>query len=284
MLQIITDSASDITLKQAENMKIHIVPLSIRFPDGECPQEKDEDFLTFYRRLQEAEELPVTSQPSPEAYLTYYREAEKNGDDVLVLTLSSGLSGTINAAKIAKEICEYDRVFVVDTRQAILSQRIVVEYAVKLRDEGLKTEEIVENIEELRDRVVVCGVVDTLTYLKKGGRIPKSLAVLGNALQIKPVIILEDKILKTIGKVRGRKAGKKCLHQKFEESENDVDFPIYFGYTSDKEIVEEFMQETIEKYGLEAGRTKMYPVGGVIGTHVSTDCIAVAYVKKSSEK
>ena len=147
MLQIITDSASDITLKQAENMKIHIVPLSIRFPDGECPQEKDEDFLTFYRRLQEAEELPVTSQPSPEAYLTYYREAEKNGDDVLVLTLSSGLSGTINAAKIAKEICEYDRVFVVDTRQAILSQRIVVEYAVKLRDEGLKTEEIVENME-----------------------------------------------------------------------------------------------------------------------------------------
>lgn len=281
MLQIVTDSASDITLKQAKEMNIQIVPLRIEFPDGECPQERDEDFVIFYDRLAKTKELPVTSQPSPQQYLTIFEKAKAAGDEVLVLTLSSGLSGTIGSAQTAKELCEYDAVYIVDSRLAILAQRMLVEYAVKLRESGVGTMELLEKVKEKRDHITVCGMLDTLTCLRKGGRIPASLAIIGNALSIKPVIILEDKILKTLGKVRGRKAGKKCLHQRFEQDEIDPDFPVYFGYTSDRDIAEEFMKETAEKYGLK--NTRLYPVGGVIGTHVGTGCIAICFASKRSE-
>ena len=189
MIQIITDSASDITRKEAEDMGIHIVPLRIQFEDGECPQETEEDFLTFYERLEKAKELPKTSQPSPQTYLEYFEEAEKAQDEVLVITLSSGLSGTIGAAQTAKDISEYEKVYIVDSRQAILAQRMLVEYAVKLRAEQMPVKEIVAKLEELRDQITVCGMLDTLTYLKKGGRIPAALAVVGNVIGIKPVYI-----------------------------------------------------------------------------------------------
>lgn len=278
MLQIVTDSASDITLEQARQMGIRIVPLRIEFSDGECPQEKDEDFEIFYNRLIKAQKLPVTSQPSPQQYLTIFEEAKEAGDEVLVLTLSSGLSGTIGSAQTARELCGYDPIYIVDSRQAILAQRMLVEYAVKLRDSGMDTRELIDKVKEKRDHITVCGMLDTLTYLRKGGRIPASLAIIGNALSIKPVIILEDTILKTLGKVRGRKAGKKYLHKRFEQAELDPEFPVYFGYSSNKEISEEFMRETVEKYGLK--NAYLYPVGGIIGTHVGTDCIAITFASK----
>ena len=206
MIQIITDSASDITTKEAEEMGIQIVPLRIQF------EETEQDFLTFYKRLEQVDQLPKTSQPSPQAYLEYFEAAKEAGDDVLVITLSSGLSGTIGAARTAKDISEYDRVFLVDSRLAILAQRMLVEYAVKLRAQQMPVEEIVKKLEEIRDQITVCGMLDTLTYLKKGGRIPAALAVIGNVIGIKPVIILEDKILKPIAKVRGRSAGYKMLN------------------------------------------------------------------------
>lgn len=278
MLQIITDSASDITKEQAKKMGIYIIPLRVHFQDGDCPQEKDEDFQVFYDRLTRAESLPITSQPSPAQYVTLFERFKKADDEVLVITLSGGLSGTITAAKTAREICGYEDIYIVDSRQAIISQRLLVEHAVKLRNQNFETDHIVREIKKLRDRITVCGVVDTLTYLQKGGRIPSSLAFVGNMLNIKPVIVLENKILKTIGKVRGRKAGIKCLYDRFENGNPDLGFPVYFGYTSNRGLVEQFMAETIEKYHIK--KTGIYPVGGVIGTHVGTDCIAIAFVLK----
>lgn len=280
MLRIITDSASDITLEQAKELDIQIVPINIQFADGPCSQESEEDFQRFYARLVEAEELPVTSQPSPELYLELFENAKAAGDEVLVLTLSSGLSGTINAANIARNMCEYDPIYIVDSRQAIASQRILVERAVEMRAAGRTAPEIVEEMEALRDRVTVNGVIDTLTYLRKGGRIPAGLAIVGNALKIKPVIVLEDKILKTVGKAMGREAGKKMLYQRFEKFPPDPAFPIYFVYSSEESLGQKFMEETIEKYQLQDFQMKMYPVCGIIGTHVGTNCFGLAYVQK----
>lgn len=278
MLRIITDSAADITLAQAEKMNIQIVPLSITFPDGECPQETEEDFKVFYQRLAASKELPTTSQVPLDTYLRHYQAAQAAGDDILVLTLSGGLSGTVRSAETAKQLCDYDRIFIVDTHQAILSQRMVVEHAVRLRDQGMSTEQIVAEVEALRDRVTVSGVVDTLVYLRKGGRIPASLAILGTALKIKPVIALQGSILQAIGKAMGRKAGIRMLHERFEKYPPDPAFPILFGYTSDAEISREFMEELVEKYHLQSFTTALLPVGGVIGTHVGDNCIALCYV------
>lgn len=282
MIQIVTDSASDITLEEAKKLNIHIVPLTITFEDGtECPQETLEDFEVFYQRLNSCKELPSTSQPSPELYCEIYDRAKEAGDDVLVLTLSGGLSGTVNSATMARNISEYDRVVVVDTRHAITSQRILVEHAVKMRDNGESVTAIAEKITELRDYATVSGVVDTLKFLKKGGRIPASLATVGTALNLKPIIALQDAKLITIGKTIGRNAGKKLLYTRFEKYEPDENYPILFGYTADREFGEAFMKETIEKYNLQSYETKLYSIGGVIGTHVGDKCIAIAYVSKT---
>lgn len=281
MLQIITDSASDITLDQAREMNVHIVSLNIQFPDGPYDQQTEEDIARFYQRLEQSEELPITSQPSPEAYLALFEQAKEAGDEVLVLTLSSGLSGTINAANIAKNMCDYDPIYILDSEQAIAAQRMMVDYAVKLRDRGMDTPAIVTELETFRSRVCVSGVIDTLTYLRKGGRIPPSLAIVGNALRVKPVIVLEDKVIKTVGKALGREAGKKMLYQRFEKFTMDPEFPIYFVYTSDREMGEEFMAQTIEKYGWQDHPTALTPIGGVIGTHLGTSAVGFCFVKKA---
>jgi len=278
MLRIVTDTASDITIEQAKEMNIDVVSLDITFEDGPAPQRTEEDFRRFYERLEACEKLPVTSRTPPEEYLKIFQEAKAQGDEVLVLTLSSGLSGTVDSARMAKQIADYDKIEVVDSQQAILTQRMLVEHAVKLREDGYQMQEIVERVKAMRDQVVVCGVVDTLKYLQKGGRIPASLATLGTLLRIKPVIVLEDKILKQLGKARGHDAGEAMLYKRMEQDGFNKAYPVYFGYTSDKELAEAFMQQTKERYGLT--QTRLFPVGGVIGTHCGTRCVAVAYVKQ----
>ena len=278
-MMIITDSASDITEKEAEEMDIRLVWLKTKFSDGDFPMKTEEDFCRFFDKLAEEKDLPMTSQPSPEEYLEFFEEAKSKGEEVLVLTLSSGLSGTINAANLAKQMSEYDKIWIIDSEQAIITQRFLVQKAAELRKEGKTTEDIVEILEDLKKRVTVCGMLDTLTYLRKGGRIPAALAVVGNMLHIKPVIELKDKTLTMLGKARGRSGGMKYLWKEFESYDIDREEPVYFGYTSDREIGEKFMMDTVEKYGLK--NYKLYPVGGIIGTHVGPACVAISFVKKS---
>ena len=179
-MMIITDSASDITKQEAEEMDIRIVWLKTKFSDGDFPLKTEEDFIHFFDKLAEERELPVTSQPSPEEFLQLYEEAKEKNEEVLVITLSSGLSGTVNAANLAKQMSEYEKIWIIDSEQAIVTQRFLVQKAVDMRAQGKNMEEIVAAIEDLKKRVTVCGMLDTLTYLKKGGRIPAALAVLGN--------------------------------------------------------------------------------------------------------
>ena len=281
MIQIVTDSASDITLKQAEEMNVQIVPLTILFEDGVCPQETDEDFQIFYEKLIKENGLPKTSQPTPNKYLEIFRLAKEVGDEVLVITLSGGLSGTVQSAKLAKDLAGYERIEIIDSKQAILTQRMLVEYAVKLRDEGKTLDEITALVLKQREKLTVFGILDTLTYLKKGGRIPASMALLGNLLRIKPVIILKNSVLEQLGKARGRRDGLKMLCTQMEEAEIDLDFPVYFGYTLDPEPTKQFQMEMEQKFQLK--NTKLYPVGGVIGTHVGPNCVAVAFAVKDKQ-
>lgn len=278
MLRIVTDTASDITVEQARNMNIDVVSLDITFEDGPAPQRTEEDFRRFYQRLEACDKLPVTSRTPPEEYLNLFQDAREKGDEVLVITLSGGLSGTVDSARMAKQIADYDKIEVVDSHQAILTQRMLVEQAVKLREEGYQLQEIVQRIKNTRDQVVVCGVVDTLKYLQKGGRIPASLGTLGTLLRIKPVIILQDRVLKQLGKARGHDAGEEMLYKHMEQDGINKAYPVYFGYTSDRELAERFMQRTRERFGLT--QTRLFPIGGVIGTHCGTRCVAVAYVKR----
>ena len=278
MIRIVTDTASDILRHEAAAMNVDIVSLEITFDDDPCPHATEEDIQRFYQRLISSKNLPITSRPSPAAYMKIIEEAKAAGDDVLILTLSSGLSGTWESAEQAKQMAEYDRVRVVDTHQAILTQRILVEHAVHMRREGKTLDEIADAIESMRDRVVVCGVVDTLVYLKKGGRVPASLAIIGEALNIKPVIVLEDKILKNMGKVRGRKASLEALVDHYVEL-SAGEGPIYISHADCMADVERLKDMLRKKAGAEVDL--VCDIGAVIGSHSGPGTVALFFVGRN---
>lgn len=281
MIRIVTDNGSDITLEEAQNLNVERVVLETAFEDSVCPMNTDEDYARFYEKLKASEKLPITSRPAPQQYLDIYLDAKAKGDGVVVIALSSGLSGTYESACVAKDMAEYEDIRVIDSHQAVMSQRILVEHAVKLRNSGRTLDEIVSGVKDVRHRVRVVGVIGSLVYLRKGGRIPPALALLGDALGIKPVITVAQKVIQPIGKVRGVKAGIAQMYKMMDQEGIDPAFAPCFGYTSNTEMGESFMRETMEKYGLR--KASLSRVSGIIGTHLGTDSIGVAYVKKHED-
>jgi len=281
MIRIVTDTGSDITYLGASALGMESLELSITFSEFPYDVRNDTDFSIFYENLVKAKNLPTTSQVTPAQYLDVFNDAKEKGHDVLVITLSGGLSGTYQSALMAKEECDYDRIVVIDSRQAIMPQRALAEHAVKLRDEGKNLAEIEQVILDLKERLVVFGMLDTLTYLKKGGRVPPAMALIGNVLNIKPVIILRGGVLEPLGKVRGSQAGKQTLWKQLEKDGYDESWPIYFGHINCEARCKEFMQETIDKFGLKKESCIMYPIGGIIGTHLGPGSLLLSCVKKA---
>ncbi len=278
MLRIVIDTASDITKKEADAMQVELVALKVLFGDENCPCETEEDREIFFQKLLHAKELPSTSQPSPSQYLEIYEQAESAGDEVLVLTLSAGLSGTYQSACIAKDMIAYEPITIVDTKNVIAAERLLIEYAVRLRAQGMGREDIEKKLIAVRDRVVLCGVVDTLTYLRKGGRIPASLAVVGEALKLKPALAVRDGVIEQLAKSRGMKQAVKRLYEEYDAMPVDPEFPVYFGYVHDPEPAEAFMTETVEKYNQTD--VKLFPVGPTIAVHTGPGCIILVFVRE----
>jgi DegV family protein with EDD domain len=278
MIRIVTDNASDITLEQARSMKIERVCLVTSFDDIPCAMDTNEDYDRFYEMLAASEKLPVTSRPSPDRYLEIFEDAKEKGDHVLVLTLSSGLSGTCESAHVAKNMCGYDNITIIDTLQAVMTQRMLVERAVFMRDSGMPVGRIISEIEKLKDKVHVIGIIGSLKCLKKGGRIPPALATIGDALGIKPVITVKDGVIVPVGKVRGMKAGINMAWKMLDDEDIDRDYPLVFGYTSDLGIAEKFVRDTMEHCNMSD--SKICQVCGIIGTHLGPDSIGVAYVSQ----
>jgi len=282
MIKIITDTSSDITLTQAKEMDIILLPLIVSFGEGQSyDQFADEDFTVFYNLLETCKELPVTSLSSPNDYLTHFEEAKQNGDEVVAIPISSKLSGSWQSAHLAKEMAGYDNIHIIDAKQAIIGQRLLVEHAVRLRAEGESAADIAASVTELSGRIRLYGTLDTLKYLIKGGRMPKTTGMIGTALNIKPVVFLEDGAVTAAGKARGRTAALSMM-EKFIEKDSDFDpnFPICFGYTKDKNPMDVFADSVKKNFNIANTNTKEYPVGCVIGTHIGPDAVVVVWVVK----
>ena len=278
MLRIITDTGSDIPYLSAGALGMESLELAVEFEEFAYDYRNDTDFSTFFEYLAQAKNLPTTSQVTPGQYLDVFRDAEEKGDEVLVIAISSKISGTYGSAVIAKEMSGYEGITLVDSRQCFTTQRMLAEEAVKLRAEGKSRAEIAKEVEILRERLVLVVMLDTLKYLKKGGRVPPALALVGELLNLKPTLIVRDGKIEALGKARGFEAGKRALWKQFETDGYDPTRPVYFGYSYDKVRGDAFMQETKNKYGL-VGECQLFPVGGVIGTHTGTGAIAIAYAK-----
>ena len=278
-ITIITDSASDIS--QNNNKGVTVLPMTITF--GE---ENYEDGVSltpdnFYMKLIESSALPKTSQVSPYAFGQAYENSLKSADYVIVITLSSKLSGTYQSACIAAD--DYDgRVFVIDSENVTVGEQILVDYALSLIDKGIEVNTIVSQLNTMKKRIRLVALLDTLAYLKKGGRISSGAAFLGNVLSIKPVIAIVDGEVSFLGKARGSKQGNNFLIQQVDTYGGiDYSLPVLLGYTGCSTVLmDKYIKDSSSLWEGRIPVPDIIQVGATIGTHIGPGGIAVAFFSK----
>lgn len=170
-IRIVTDSGADLEAAEYSQYQIELVPLGLTIDGRIYSANRQFNKADFFRMLEAAKVFPKTSQPAPSEFEAVFEDAREKGDQVVYLSIASALSGTYQTATVVKGLGEYDNVFVVDSRTATLCQKLLVLHAAKLRDEGKTAEQIVSALEQLRGRVRVYAGLDTLEYLRKGGRL-----------------------------------------------------------------------------------------------------------------
>ena len=279
-IRIITDSASDIVAPQRR--EVTVLPMSIAFGEREYLDGVDLTHREFYERLVEGEELPVTSQISPGAFEDAFRAAVEAGETVVAVTLSSKLSGTWQSACLAAQ--EFPgQVYVVDSQSAAIGERILVERAVELLDQGLEAMAIARRLDMEKKDVRLVALLDTLEYLKRGGRISPSIALVGGLLSIKPVIAVERGEVALLGKARGSKNGNNLLMEEIQKTAGiDFDRPYRLGYTGlSDSLLQKYIADSRALWEGHGDSLPVCTVGGTIGTHVGPGAVAVAFFCKS---
>lgn len=273
-VKIIVDSTVD--LAPDVKARVKAVPLSVRFGDQEFQDGVTITADKFYEMLVKSEELPTTSQPTPAAFEDAYQEAVDAGYEVVCITISSRLSGTYQSATIAAE--EFPgKVFVVDSRTAAIGAGVLTEYALQLADQGMGAEEILHCLMEKRKKVRLYAIVDTLEYLKKGGRLSSTVAVVGGLLNIKPIICVDEAgEIQVPGKARGMKNAFAQLNQMAAQNGGiDASMPAMLGYTGESN--ENLMKYIEENPELWSSDTKQTIIGSAIGVHVGPGAVAVSF-------
>ena len=277
-VRIITDSTVDMAPRLAD--QVDIVPITLRFGDEEYIDGVTMDKKMFYERLTTSRELPTTSQATPEAFRKVYERVTAAGDSAVVVTLSSKLSGTYQSACIAAE--DYENICVVDSHNATVGSGVLAEYALECARKGMSAREVAQALETRRDDIRLVALLDTLEYLKKGGRVSKAVAFAGGLLQIKPVVSIRDGAVAVEGKARGTKQGGQMLMDMIRE-EDGVDFtmPVLFGYAGSSDaLLKKFMEDSGEIWDGNLKEKDATLVCSVIGTHVGPGAFAVSFFRK----
>lgn len=281
MVRIITDSASDFTKEDAKRLNIEVLPLTVTFGDEVYRDGVDLDSKTFYEKLIESDTLPTTSQIPPYVFEETFKEATEAGDSVVIVLISSELSGTFQSAHLAAE--DFDNVYVVDSLSATIGEQCLIEYATRLRDEGKSAKEIAQALDNKKADVKILALLDTLEYLKKGGRISPATAFVGGVLAVKPVVTVTDGKVELIGKARGSKNGNNLLRELVGKVGGiDYSMPIYLGYSGiDKSLLNKYIEDSKSLWEGLTGNLLITNIGSAIGTHVGPGAIAVAFFKNN---
>lgn len=284
-VKLISDSACDISQMEAEKLHITILPMKtvidgVEYLDGVTitPQE-------FYEKLENCKALPTTSQLSPAEFEDAFRNAVEDGDEVVVITIAEKLSGTFQSASIAAADFQ-EKVWVVDSESVTIGQRVLIEYAVGLRDKGLGGREIAEELNRIKSRICLLARVDTLEYLVRGGRLSRGAGFAGAMLHIKPVLSVEDGEVKVIGKARGSKQSDNMLTE-FIQKKGGVDFklPVMLAYSgTDDALLKGYVENSRELFEGHRDSLPMTMIGSTISTHAGPGAIAVAFFAGGQEK
>lgn len=285
MIRILTDSAADLTAKDAAAIPgLHIVPLNVLFENGDTIRDGvDMTRAEFYDRLAGAEKLPRTSQPSPDQFIEVFEQARAAGDQVVAVLLSSTLSGTWQCARLAAETCEFEDLWVVDSRTGSQGEAVLVREALRLRDEqGCTAEQIAAALEELKGRIRILGVVDSLKHLHTGGRLPAAVALVGGALGIKPVLSVMDGEIRLADTARGRPGALVALFKQIDKLGGiDPQYGYVLLYSDEKSTVAPIHRYLHDNLHLTGGRVAQ--LGAVIGTHIGPGCAALVFVAQPTE-
>ena len=277
-IKIVIDSSSDISKEEASKLGIEVIPMIVSFDKEEFYDGYDLLPQQFYEKLIESDVLPKTSQITPFRFVEVFERLVKEGNDVIVITLSSKLSNTYNSAVLAS--MEFDgKVKVVDSLNAAVGERLLCELALKYVEEGMEFDKIVEQLDIMKHKINLIAVVDTLEYLKKGGRISKTVAFAGELLAIKPVISVVDGEVKVIGKARGSKNAKNLLNQLIMEK-GGIDFSLPYGavYSGLSSLMlEKYVEDHRFVWEPHTDKVPTHIVGSTIGTHVGPGVLGVAF-------
>lgn len=278
MTKVLIDSGSDVEQAEAEAMGVTLLPIQIRFGREEFLDGVNLSHREFFEKLIESNELPQTSQINEYRYEEALSRLTADGSEVVVITLSSRLSGTYaNAVRAAAKFG--GKVRVVDSLSACIGERILLQYALRLVKEGGSAAEIAAELDEKKSKIQLLAVLDTLKYLRKGGRISSVAAFAGEMLSIKPVVRVEKGEVRLAGKALGSRKGNNLLNQLVSTC-GGIDFgmPVALAYSGLSDAV---LQKYIaDSEALWKGKTDALPtymIGSTIGTHVGPGAIAVAF-------
>ncbi len=277
-VKIILDSTID--LSAASKAHILTVPLTVHFGEEEYLDGVTISHQQFYEKLSESKTLPTTSQATPAAFEKIFEDITTAGDSAVVITLSSKLSGTFQSAVIAAG--EFDNIYVVDSTNVTIGAGVLAEYAICCARQGMSAREIAQALEEKKGKLCMIAMLDTLEFLKRGGRISATAALAGGLLNIKPVISIQDGEIVMLGKARGTKLGSQMVSQEVEKT-GGIDFalPILFGYTGlSDELLDKYIQENGTLWNNCTDEIPRTSIGSVVGTHAGPNAFAAAFFKK----
>lgn len=278
-IRIITDSSADFDRATAKRRQVEIISMAVQFGNASFLDGKTITNDVFYTLLKEGRENPTTSQPTPAEFLRVFEEAKAAGDQVVAVLISSVLSGTVQSAQIAKGMCEYEDIYIVDSLSATAGIQILVNLACKLRDSGLPAPGIAQELERLKGRIRIFAVLDTLEYLRRSGRLSGFQAGLGAMTKLKPVITVRDGAVSIAAKAFGTSAAVKQLQKFLLQYPVDDAYPSYFLYTDDKER-EELLLPALREQGKLSLRLHYSSVGPTIGTHIGPGALGMAYIER----
>lgn len=278
MVHIITDSTCDILKDEQERMNITVIPLVVNFGSEMYKDGIEITNKEFYEKLEKVQSLPTTSQVNPAEFEEAFQKVINNGDEVVAILVSSELSGTYQSAFIAMGMVSTESIHLVDSLSASFGLSLLVKEAVKLRDAGHNGKEIAEIIQGLSKRIKLFAVIDTLKYLKMGGRLSATSAMIGSFLGIHPVAEVQNGKVVVIGKARSIKSGFRKLQECIERDPADFAYGFAFGHANAEDRLEKCIEYLKPIIDTEDILTRN--LGSVVGTHTGPGVIGIAYISK----
>lgn len=278
MVRIITDSAADFEPHEIEKLNISCAAMQVTFGENEYKENENLTKDEFYDLLENSGEFPKTSQPTPYDFEVLLEEFMENGDECVIITVSSALSGTYQNAFLVKNMLDYENCYVIDSLSATGGERLLVEHAVKLRDEGKTAREIAEETEKLKARLKVIACIDTLEYLHKGGRLSKTAYAVGSLANIKPLItVSKEGKVEVMSKALSIKNGINSLCRKLQTEKPDTAYAMYIVYSNNKKNAEA-LAAALKKEGYEILPENIVNIGAAIGAHIGSNACGVIYI------